>query len=192
MCRRRPFQPAVCRSFLAESARKYNNNRRGSLLAFGGKGAFRKAVARKDWPVVFKLGPDLLKTNPWEVSTLRGLAEAAAAIGAHDVELRYLKNALDANPKDAEVNKHCAISLARIGQFDQAISCWQRVDEAKRGDLEAQRMITELQKDKIERDREEVGPNRAVGVELLRLRHHRPNCKRLQRRAAPSDDERLN
>lgn len=37
------------------------------------------------------------------------------------------------------------MSLARIGQFDQAIICWTRVDEAKRGDDEAQQMISELQ-----------------------------------------------
>jgi tetratricopeptide (TPR) repeat protein len=137
-------------AFLQNLQRKYNQNRRGSLLAFGGKGAFRKAVARKDWPVVFKLGPDILKSNPWDVSTLRGLAEACGAMGYHDVELRYLKNALEANPKDPEVNKHCALSLARIGQFDQAISCWQRIDEAKRGDADAQRMITDLQIAKTE------------------------------------------
>lgn len=132
-------------AFLQNLQRKYGNNKRGSLLAFGGKGAFRKAVAKKSWMDVFKLGPPILKSNPWDVATLRGLADACAFFGYTDVELRYLKNALDANPKDAEVNKHCALSLARIGQFDQAIACWQRVDEINRGDDEAQRMISDLQ-----------------------------------------------
>ena len=132
-------------TFLQNLQRKYNNNKRGSLLAFGGKSGFRKAVAKKDWSEVLKLGPDILKSNPWDVPTLRGLAEACAEMGCHDVELRYLKNALEANPKDPDVNKHCAISLARIGQFDQAIACWRRVDEAKRGNDEAQRMMTDLQ-----------------------------------------------
>jgi tetratricopeptide (TPR) repeat protein len=49
------------------------------------------------------------------------------------------------NPQDADVNRHCAVTLGRIGQFDQAISCWTRVDETLRGDDEAQRMISELQ-----------------------------------------------
>jgi tetratricopeptide (TPR) repeat protein len=132
-------------AFLQNLQRKYNNNKRGSFLAFGGKGGFKKALAKKAWSEVLKLGPDVLKSNPWDVPTLRGMAEACAAGGHSEVELRYLKNALDANPKDPEVNKHCAQSLARIGQFDQAIACWNRVDEARRGDTEAQRMISDLQ-----------------------------------------------
>jgi tetratricopeptide (TPR) repeat protein len=132
-------------ALLQNLQQKYHNNKRGAFLAFGGKGGFKKALARKDWANVLKLGPDVLKTNPWDVGSLRGLADACAAFGYIEVELRYLRNALDANPKDPEVNKHCAQSLARIGQFDQAIACWNRVDEARRGDVEAQRMISDLQ-----------------------------------------------
>jgi tetratricopeptide (TPR) repeat protein len=143
-----PGNALYLEAFLQNLQRKYHDNKRGSLLAFGGKGGFKKALARQDWPAVFKLGPEVLKSNPWDVATLRGLAEACAACGWSDVELRYLKNALDANPKDPEVNKHCAQSLARIGQFDQAIACWNRVDEARGGDAEAQRMISDLQIEK--------------------------------------------
>jgi tetratricopeptide (TPR) repeat protein len=149
-------------AFLQNLQRKYNNNKRGAMLALGGKGPFKKALAKKDWPEALKLGPEVLKSNPWDVSTLRGMAEACAELGFGEVELRYLKNALDHNPKDAEVNKHCAQSLARIGQFDQAIICWQRVDEAKRGDDEAQRMISELQIAKT------LGRGGAVTGELAR------------------------
>ena len=140
-----PGNVTYVEAFLQNLQRKYNNNKRGALLSFGGKGAFKKALAKKDWGEVLKFGPHVLKTNPWDVSTLRGMAEACAEFGFSDVELRYLKNALAPNPKDPDVNKHCAQSLARIGQFDQAIMCWQRVDEARRGDLEAQNMISELQ-----------------------------------------------
>jgi tetratricopeptide (TPR) repeat protein len=132
-------------AFLQNLQRKYKNNKRGALLAFGGKGPFKKALAKKAWAEVLKLGPDVLKNNPWDVSTLRGMARGCAEFSFTDAELRYLKNALVPNPKDPEVNKHCAQSLARIGQFDQAIICWQRVDEARRGDDEAQKMISELQ-----------------------------------------------
>ncbi|MGE0755488.1 MAG: hypothetical protein AB7O38_00640 [Pirellulaceae bacterium] len=140
-----PGNAVYLEAFLQNLQRKYHDNKRGALLAFGGKGPFKKALARKDWAEVVKLGPEILKSNPWDVATLRGLAEACAAQGHGECELRYLRNALDANPRDPEVNKHCAQSLARLGQFDQAIACWTRVDEIKRGDLEAQRMISELQ-----------------------------------------------
>ncbi|MFV1965452.1 MAG: tetratricopeptide repeat protein [Pirellulaceae bacterium] len=135
--------------------RKYGNNKRGARLkGFGGRGPFKKAVAKKDWKEVSRLGPDLLKTNPWDIATLRALAEACAAYGYNDVELRYLKNALEAKPHDVKVNRHCAMSLARMGQYDQAIACWHRVDEAKRGDEEAQKMMSELQ---IEKTRQQSG-----------------------------------
>lgn len=140
-----PGNTIYVEAFLQNLQRKYNNNKRGALLALGGKGPFKKALAKKDWLEVLKLGPHVLKSNPWDAATLRGMADACAEFGFNEVELHYLKNALVAHPKDAEINRHCAQSLARYGQFDQAIICWQRVDETRRGDDEAQRMISELQ-----------------------------------------------
>lgn len=140
-----PGNSIYVEAFLQNLQRKYNNNRRGTFFQFGGKGALKKAIAQKDWLEVLKQGPHVLKKNPWHVPTLRAMAEACAAFGFHEAELRYLKNALAPRPMDPAVNKHCAQSLARIGQFDQAIACWQRVDEARRGDEEAQRMISDLQ-----------------------------------------------
>ncbi len=126
--------------------KKYKNNRRGARSAFGGasKGPFKKALSKQDFAEVLRLGPELLKSNPWDVVVLRGMAEACAHFGYNEAELRYLKNALDANPKDADVNRHCARSLARMGQFDMAIACWHRVEEAKPGDAEPPKMISEL------------------------------------------------
>lgn len=136
-------------AMLQNLQKKYRNNKRGAWLGgFGGRGPLKKAAAKKDWNDVLRLGPAVLKKNPWDVATLRALADACAAYGYHEVELRYLKSALDANPKDPAVNRHCALSLARIGQFDQAIVCWERVDEIRRGDVEAQQMISELQIEK--------------------------------------------
>ena len=125
--------------------RKYNNNKKGARLkGFGGRGAFKKAVSAEDWDQVFRLGMDLLKTNPWDVQTLRVLAEACKVNHLNEVELRYLKNALDVNSKDIEVNKHCAESLARMGQFDQAIACWHRVQELDKGNKEAKKKMADL------------------------------------------------
>ena len=64
---------------------------RGARLKLGGKGPFRKASAARDWKQVFKLGPEVLKTNPWDVPTLRTMAEACAEHGHSQTELRYLK-----------------------------------------------------------------------------------------------------
>jgi tetratricopeptide (TPR) repeat protein len=143
---------------------KYNNNKKGARLkGFGGRGAFKKAVAQQDWREVLKLGIDLLKTNPWDVAALRAMAEACAALHYNEVELRYLKNALDANPKDIEVNRHCARSLARMGQFDQAIACWHRVEERNKRDPEAPKMISELTMEKTRQSRGVIDDEELAG-----------------------------
>ena len=152
-------------ALLLNLQKKYKNNRRGAWLrGFGGRGAIKKAAANQDWTSVLKLGPHLLKTNPWDVVVLRAMAQGCAAHGHHEVELRYLRNALEADPKDVAVNRHCAQSLARMGHYDQAIACWTRVDEVRRGDDEAQKMISELQ---IEKTRQRGRP----GVEASRAQH---------------------
>ncbi len=145
-----PSNLVYLEAFLGNLQRKYNNNKRGAMLNFGGRGGFKKAVTGEQWREVLRLGPDVLKSNPWDVATLRGMATACAALGYYEVELRYLRNALEAKPKDADVNRHCAHSLARVGRFDQAIACWQRVDEAIGGDREAQEAVAELQIAKTE------------------------------------------
>src|SRR5687767_3897031 len=43
-----PGNATYVEAFLQNLQRKYNNNKRGALLAFGGKGPFKKAVAKKD------------------------------------------------------------------------------------------------------------------------------------------------
>jgi hypothetical protein len=77
------------------------------------------------------------------------MAKACEALHYNEVELVYLKPALDAAPKDANVNRHCARSLARMGQFDQAIACWHRVDEITGKDREAAAMISQLAEERM-------------------------------------------
>ncbi len=150
-------------AFLDNLQKKYNNNKRGARFKFGGKGAFKKAVSKKDWREVLRLGPDVLKSNPWDVPALRSMAQACEELGLNEVELRYLKNALDANPKNVEVNRHCGRSLARMGQFDQAIACWHRVEELRKGDKEAAKMISDLSVEKA-REQAGMGPSRPIGA----------------------------
>src|SRR5262249_45263777 len=75
---------------------------------YEGARALKKAVAHKQWQAVFGEGIALLKFNPWNVVGLRSLAEACAQLHFNEVELVYLKQALDADPKNLEVNRHCA------------------------------------------------------------------------------------
>jgi tetratricopeptide (TPR) repeat protein len=134
--------------FLGNLYRKYNNNKKGSklvaLTGVGLKGGIKRASLSKDWQGLIKSGLDMLKLNPWDVSTLTALAVASEALGYDETQLAFLRSALDVNPKDADVNRQCALALSRMGQFDQAIACWHRVEQARPGDLEAQKAISDL------------------------------------------------
>jgi tetratricopeptide (TPR) repeat protein len=77
------------------------------------------------------------------------MADACAALHYNEAELVYLKQALDAEPKNIEVNRHCARSLGRMGQFDQAIACWHRIEKLTSQDEEATRMISVLAQEKL-------------------------------------------
>jgi tetratricopeptide (TPR) repeat protein len=77
------------------------------------------------------------------------MAHACAALHYNEAELLYLKQALDAEPKDLEVNRHCAHSLGRLGQYDQAIACWHRVETLRGFDEEAARNISRLSDEKM-------------------------------------------
>ena len=140
-----PGNMVYVEAMLDNLQKKHDNNKKGGGSSSGDRGAFKKAVKESDWAEILKLGPELLKSNPWDVATLRPMADACGCFGFNEAELRYLKNALDANLKDVDVNKHCATTLARVGQFDQAIACWRRIgDRRGKGDTEVDNMISDL------------------------------------------------
>lgn len=143
-----PGNAIYVQNFLGNLQKKYNNNKKGSKLAgisgAGTKATVKKASMQKDWPGVIKAGLDFLKLNPWDVSTLTAMAHACEELELDDAQLTYLKAALDYNIKDAAVNRAAAKVLARVGRFDEAITCWTRVQQADPSDMEAQRAIGNL------------------------------------------------
>ncbi len=144
-----PGNRIYVQQFLSTLSRKYNNNPKSvgklaGMASFGAKTSLKKASMQKDWPGVIKAGIDVLKGNPWDVPTLMAMAAACEGMDLAETQLVYLKMALDVNLKDPDVNRMCGRALARMGHFDQAISCWHRVEQAKPGDEEAQRAIADL------------------------------------------------
>jgi tetratricopeptide (TPR) repeat protein len=120
--------------------------------------AIAQAVEERDWAEVFRMGPQSLSFNPWHAPTLLALAQACAAEGFDEVELRYLQMAYEAGPGDIEINRHCARSLARMKKFDEAINSWQRVAELAPGDEEAARMAASLSIEKSRQRGEKERP----------------------------------
>lgn len=142
-------------AFLHNLHRKYNNNKKGAgftstFKSSALKASLKKSSLQKDWPALFKTGLELLKLNPWDSGTLTHMAIACEAMHCPETELAWLRAALDVYPNDADINKQCALALAKQGHFDQAIACWVRVEKVRPGDDEALRAISGLQVRKTE------------------------------------------
>lgn len=123
-----PGNPVYVDAMLNNLIKKFGKNKKVGRRK-GNRGRFKKAVTAEEWPQIWALGFELLKHNPWDVPILRALAQTCEKHKFNEVELRYLKTALETNGKDIEVNRHCATSLTRMGQFDQAIACWHRIED---------------------------------------------------------------
>lgn len=138
-------------ALIANLKTKFGNDKKAARHLFRVQGVkeFTATLGRENWLEALRLGLDVLKADPWHVRTLRGMASACEALHFNEVELVYLKQALEAAPKDLGVNRHCARSLARMGQYDQAIVCWHRVEEIHQHDHEATEMISRLAAEKM-------------------------------------------
>jgi tetratricopeptide (TPR) repeat protein len=143
-----PTNLIYAQTFLGNLQRKYNNNKKGSKLAglkgAGAKAHIKKSTSGKDWPGVIKSGCDVLKLNPWDTTALCAMANACEHLESDDCQLFYLKSALNTNMKDVEINRLSAKALTRMGDFDQAIACWHRVELARPDDQEAKNQIGNL------------------------------------------------
>ncbi len=144
-----PGNLIYAQSYVGNLQKKYKNNRKGANFVVqlgqrGAKNAARKAVAQEKWMDVIRNGLKVLTVNPWDVGTLTAMATASEKMGDDEVELFYLKCALQANMNDPQVNRQCAEALAVRGQYDQAIACLHRVEKVKPDDEEIQKLISKF------------------------------------------------
>lgn len=144
-----PSNLLYVRYFIDALQKLYGNNRKGSPLAnfkeLSARSALKKALSENQWHEVLKHGFKILAVNPWETPVLRAMATASSRMGGGDCELYYLHCALQADSTDPETNKQCGQALAERRQFDQAIACWRRVEQARPGNEEAKRAIADLE-----------------------------------------------
>ncbi len=142
-----PGNLVYVQSYVGNLQKKYKNNRKGANFVVqlgqrGAKSAARKAVAQEKWMDVIRNGLKVLTVNPWDVATLLAMATASEKMDDDEVELFYLKSALQANMNDPTVNIQCAEALAARSQYDQAIACLHRVEKVKPDDEEIQKLIS--------------------------------------------------
>jgi tetratricopeptide (TPR) repeat protein len=143
-------------AFIDNLQKKYNNNKKGSSFAgikgMSARSALNKALKKQEWNAGIKAGLDLLQNNPWDIPALTQTAKAAAGLGCYDTQLYLLKLARDSHPDpgDVEINRACADALEFIGQFDQAMACWERVKKHHPNNEEAQSAIAQVHANKME------------------------------------------
>ncbi len=144
---------AYWQSFFGNLRKKYNNNKKGVKFAAVRTGKQRAAVKtcrlQKNWDGIFRHGLEVLKLDPWDVSTLMAMAAAGEALELDEVPLIFLHSALEVARKDPDVNRAAGYALRARQQFDQATACWLRVLEVKKDDDEANRQIGELATEKV-------------------------------------------
>ncbi len=147
-----PANLIYLQQLLSNLSQKYGNSKKGARLAAlkvkGARSALVRAATKGQWRDAFQAAGDALKHNPWDTSTLLAIADAYEQLGSDECMLYTLRWALDVAPKDAVINRRAAIALARLGQFDQAIICWRRVEQAKPRDEEATKAISQLSVEK--------------------------------------------
>lgn len=134
--------------FLENLYKKYNFNKKGrnlgALAMMTPRSAMRKAIDKNELHTAVEKAMEVFKVNPWDTGALQGMATVAEKLNYDDVELKWLKNALVSAPTDPDVNRQCALALARRRQYDQAIACWHRVEVARPADEEPKRQISNL------------------------------------------------
>ncbi len=144
-----PANHLYIKQYLTTLGRKYNDNKKGAGFTSAPKikmlqGGIKKSAMSKDSAAILEKGWEVLKLNPWDTWTLTTMADAAGELNYDEAQLTYLKQALDVDSKDAEINRKCGRALAAQGAFDAAIACWHRVEQAKPGDEEAGRAVADL------------------------------------------------
>jgi tetratricopeptide (TPR) repeat protein len=147
-----PSSIPYLQGMLSNLYKKYDNNKRGAKLAGlkikSHRSAIAKAADKGEWVAAFTAGCGALAINPWDIPTLIAMSDACEELGIDECQLYYLRCGLDVDPKEPTVNRRAAMTLQRMGQFDQAIACWHRVEQAKPGDEEAQLAVSRLSVEK--------------------------------------------
>jgi tetratricopeptide (TPR) repeat protein len=147
-----PANLIYLQNVLDNLAKKYGNSKKGARFAAlkikSSRMSLNRAASKGQWRDAFVAACEALKSNPWDTSTLLDIADAYNELGSDECQLYVLRWALEATPADLAVNRKAAKVLERLGQFDQAISCWQRIVKAKPIDEEANKAVSRLSVEK--------------------------------------------
>jgi tetratricopeptide (TPR) repeat protein len=155
-----PASAIYLQGFLEALSKKFGGKKKSgfaSLLSAGSRGSLKRLVASGKTREAIKAGLDVLKKDPFDIACILSMADACGDAHCLDTQGLFLRRALDVAPKDIAVNKHCASYKERLGEYDQAISCWQRLAGTKSVQEEAEREIARLSVEKTRQKLESRG-----------------------------------
>lgn len=143
-----PCNLVYLQNFVLNLQKKYGDNKKGSRLGSlklkSHRSALNKATGKGDWAAAIQAGCAALTLNPWDIPSLLALASAYEQLNSEECELYCLRCALGVDARAVDVNRQAGLALQRIGQFDQAIACWQRVKLTLPHDEQARQAIARL------------------------------------------------
>ncbi len=182
-----PASAIYLQKFMEALSKKFSRKKKGglaSLLSAGSRGSLKRLVASGKTREALKTGLDVLKKDPFDVACLLSLADACGEAHCLETQGLFLRRALDVAPKDISVNKHCANYAERLGEYDQAISCWQRLAATKSVREEADREIARLSVEKTRQKLESRGVSSKESSDVSPLEELRQKLA-----ASPTDYE---
>ncbi len=182
-----PASAIYLQKFMEALYKKFSKKKKGglaSLLSAGSRGSLKRLVASGKTREALKTGLDVLKKDPFDVACILSLADACGEAHCLETQGLFLRRALDVAPKDISVNKHCANYAERLGEYDQAISCWQRLAATKSVREEADREIARLSVEKTRQKLESRGVSSKESSDVSPLEELRQKLA-----ASPTDYE---
>jgi tetratricopeptide (TPR) repeat protein len=182
-----PASAIYLQKFMEALSKKFSKKKKGglaSLLSAGSRGSLKRLIASGKTREALKTGLDVLKKDPFDVACLLSLADACGEAHCLETQGLFLRRALDVAPKDISVNKHCANYKERLGEYDQAISCWQRLAATKSVREEADREIARLSVEKTRQKLESRGVSSKESSDVSPLEELRQKLA-----ASPTDYE---
>jgi len=182
-----PASAIYLQKFMEALYKKFSKKKKGglaSLLSAGSRGSLKRLVASGKTREALKTGLDVLKKDPFDVACILSLADACGEAHCLETQGLFLRRALDVAPKDISVNKHCANYKERLGEYDQAISCWQRLAGTKSVREEADREIARLSVEKTRQKLESRGVSSKESSDVSPLEELRQKLA-----ASPTDYE---
>lgn len=143
-----PSNPIYVKAMLVNLSKKFNNNKTGGKLSkmklMPAKASLKNSIRQKKWDDALKTGLEALKENPWDTGILSDIARVCEAQDFDEAQIEYLRQSLDADNEDPEANRLLGRAYDRVGNYQEAIACFNRVVKALPKDEEALRAMSNL------------------------------------------------